>query len=531
MKSNRSKIIFRIFTYFLIPSILLLAVCIQSCNNPGKLPPNTTSNTDTSKKKSIVLKHRNSSLERQISGTGKNLYGVNRYRAGTVLVSGDSGTILTTINGGLNWVTQNSSVGENLRAAYCVNKDTMLASGFSGTIIRSSDKGVNWSNVSLIGIHKPLRSISFGDKNTGYICGDSGTVLISTNSGVGWTSLSSFTQKDLYGICFLNKDTGFVVGKNGVIYHTSNAGLNWDSVSSGTTKDLTSISFSGKRIGTIVGITSTILETTDGGNSWSVRTSSLTADFLSVTRLSNKLCFYVGHGSEAIASACGNENVISNSLGGQSQNGVSGAGANQDLDGSNTYGSAIVVGNGGQISLIFAPGCTSCSDVSPNPHDVVLLTSVDNCHWILTVAANENNLYNNFLKIITPGAEIECHISGWTQRDQVGTHSGDLYERLQGNTKTNIHNRTSLTGFQPTYNFPSTNDFISSGTDLMTFALTNNAAFSNELNIEFTLAFPSTLPASLEVYFGNISSNPDSKESTTDCGDCFQTRYDVNCSH
>jgi len=191
----------------------------------------------------------------QNSGTTNNLYSVNFLVANTGWAVGQNGTILNTNNGGSNWISQNSGTSNDLHAchvAYVPSTDIdspqldrgiiiIGVVGKAGTILWSINEGINWmpqnsgTTNNLYSIHYPVGikgSVPFAQATTGWAVGQNGTILKTTNSGTNWITQSSGTNDDLYSVYFNNTNTGFIVGENGTILRTTNGGSNYSIITS-----------------------------------------------------------------------------------------------------------------------------------------------------------------------------------------------------------------------------------------------------------------------------------------------------------
>lgn len=102
----------------------------------------------------------------------------------TGYVVGNSGVILKTTDGGLNWTRKSSGMNNALLSVHFpVDASTGYASGWSGTVLKTTDGGVNWPSLAS-GTSNGLWSIHFPmDATTGYVTGDTGTILKTTNGG------------------------------------------------------------------------------------------------------------------------------------------------------------------------------------------------------------------------------------------------------------------------------------------------------------------------------------------------------------
>lgn len=496
--------------------IILFAFIYLLNTNMSCSPPQPTSSAFKNK----ILKKQTGSVEILFSGTKKNLYSVSRFMASTALTVGQNGIILTTQNGGLNWVTQTSSVSDDLLCTSCLDHDTMLAAGLNGNIIRSTNKGNNWNVVASALTANNLNAMHFPTKFTGFICGNNGTILKSSNSGLTWNILAAPTSKNLYGIFFLSDSSGYVTGDSGKIYSTTDGGTSWILKPSGTTKALKSISFGNTNVGQIVGDTSTILITINGGATWANSTDTVTtADYVSNTFASSNLNYFIGNKGDSgvVYRKHGNSNKKVLTL----KNKINDVSTFINLTGpaSLSYPTSLIVGNSGFISLVTAQNCETCSDDINSQYDVVLIPAYDDCHWTLNIRLKTDNVYNKYVKIIVNGY-FDTHIAGWTQTD--GTSTG---RQLLDDSRF-IKQQNISSGSSGMYNFVNNDgsnysqpgSYNSTNADLITHSFTSNGSFKFDFTI-LDLGGNIAGQKNIEIYFGN------------DSGDCHRCTYTVDCSN
>jgi photosystem II stability/assembly factor-like uncharacterized protein len=184
---------------------------------------------------------------------------------------GDS--LYKTTNGS-SWTAVNVGYIGFMTYIYFYNASTgFICSNNSGNILRTSNGGVNWSVVATSTVENRVNQILMVDANTCYGVTDNETFLKSTNGGLNWTSQSFGNSVDGISIGFTSASTGFMVtGKestsNYKITKTTNAGSNWTTVLSGTSKLYWAIGFVNSSTGWIVGSSGSILKTTNGGGVW-----------------------------------------------------------------------------------------------------------------------------------------------------------------------------------------------------------------------------------------------------------------------
>jgi photosystem II stability/assembly factor-like uncharacterized protein len=174
------------------------------------------------------------------------------------------GAIEKSTNGNYFLPILNGTTSNWLESVYFPSVNTGYAVGESGTIIKTTDGGLNWI-IQTSGTINNLYSVFFTDMNTGYAVGDSGIILKTTNGGINWVNRTSGTLNKLRSVFFADINTGYAVGNNGVILSTINGGSDWTFEFSGTVKNLHSIYFTDLITGYAVGDSGLILKTTNGG--------------------------------------------------------------------------------------------------------------------------------------------------------------------------------------------------------------------------------------------------------------------------
>ncbi len=157
---------------------------------------------------------------------------------------GDSGVIIHTSNGGINWAKQSSGISTfPMDDIFFINplQGWALANDFffTGTVmLKTTDGGQNWSSSRYPDSTVVWNTIHFMNAQTGFLSGYSGLIMKTTNGGVNWFNcfidtaycpyLYLFPKNKFY---FVNSNTGYVCGGQidiqGMVWKTTNAGANW----------------------------------------------------------------------------------------------------------------------------------------------------------------------------------------------------------------------------------------------------------------------------------------------------------------
>jgi len=185
--------------------------------------------------------------------------------ADKVVAVGDSGTVITTTNGGYSWGSMNIGTTKNLNAVFFApgaergwavgNKD-----GSEFTIYKTTDAGASWTSQSSAEKAEDLHGVSCINEQIAWAVGEGGTVLKlkKTIDGETWTDPRDDTgwpSTDLYSVFFdTTVDAGWAVGQRlGSIgwppeegsesgaYETADAGTSWEGLLTGTTTDIRDI--------------------------------------------------------------------------------------------------------------------------------------------------------------------------------------------------------------------------------------------------------------------------------------------------
>jgi photosystem II stability/assembly factor-like uncharacterized protein len=145
----------------------------------------------------------------------------------SILVVGDHGTILTSVNGS-GWADQNSGTLQNLNGIAWSN-DGIIVVGSNGTILKSLDR-ISW-------VHIPcptgsnLNKVIYDISSSSFIAvGDNGSIIKSTDGGDTWLYKGNSALVD-YNLTSIASGDGrlVAVSPNGLIVTSFSAGDSWPS--------------------------------------------------------------------------------------------------------------------------------------------------------------------------------------------------------------------------------------------------------------------------------------------------------------
>lgn len=163
--------------------------------------------------------------------------GVGTGAAGrSVIVGGDPVTViaapgewhylLTTTDGGRDWVTQPGATNADLHSVAFVDLLRGTAVGAAGTMLRTTDGGERWMLQPSV-TTADLNAIVFVDRRHGWAVGTRGTILSSADAGASWHAQGSGTTSTLRGVTFVDRLHGWAAGDDGTIVGTADGGLSW----------------------------------------------------------------------------------------------------------------------------------------------------------------------------------------------------------------------------------------------------------------------------------------------------------------
>jgi len=198
---------------------------------------------------------------------------------------GDSGIVIHTSNGGVNWNIQNSTADTNpindffflnRRLGWLIYNDNFGSAG--SFIVKTTNSGEVWNSSRFFDTTNFLTSVCFVDSLSGFVGTFYGQVFKTLNGGLNWINCnidsvqcSSFVMNK---IRFLNAQTGFICGGHneivGEVWKTTNQGSNWRPYCIAGAP-LLDLMYDNGKITTVGGEYDFVVvyaQTTDNGNIW-----------------------------------------------------------------------------------------------------------------------------------------------------------------------------------------------------------------------------------------------------------------------
>lgn len=175
--------------------------------------------------------------------------------------------ILLTMPIYAQWVQQNSGTSQSLNDVYCITEDVVVVVGNNGTILKTIDGGTTWLQKPSPTIYN-LEKVQFASANVGYAFGiDSSRsrriILKTSNGGENWVILLSFNSMMSNNLSVINENI-FYYTNNTTLYKTVDGGTTFQTIN--TSESIQNIQFVDEQKG--FGTGSGLFKTIDGGVSW-----------------------------------------------------------------------------------------------------------------------------------------------------------------------------------------------------------------------------------------------------------------------
>ena len=178
--------------------------------------------------------------------TSKNLRSVCFADSLNGWIVGDSGTIIHTSDGGINWEIQDSQTENEIVDVFFLNNNLGWASSFKfdsfpyGTVLlKTTNGGQNWITSPYPEDNIFINCILYLDSLNGWMGGSPHAIVRTTNGGLDWqqaaidTSVLAFFP--VLNIQFYDDNYGYACGGMfdiaGVIWRTTNGGATWNALS------------------------------------------------------------------------------------------------------------------------------------------------------------------------------------------------------------------------------------------------------------------------------------------------------------
>jgi len=170
-----------------------------------------------------------------VVAAGSPLY-MYSYDAQNTYITGDAGYLykMVTPARGVVPLMSGSPSTSALRSVHTLDNQTILVGGDSNTLLLSRNQGQNFATLTgptaMAGIN--VRSVTVHAQNTFFVTYANGSVYYTVDAGVNWTAcVLSIALNDARAISFATRSVGYLVGQDGNnagrILRTINGGYTW----------------------------------------------------------------------------------------------------------------------------------------------------------------------------------------------------------------------------------------------------------------------------------------------------------------
>lgn len=143
------------------------------------------------------------------------LYGIARSSAGTLLVAGEAGTLLRSLDDGESWERIEAIYAGSFFGAVAASDGSLLVFGLRGNVFRSTDEGASWVSVDT-GDQRTLMCGTAGENGSVVLAGAAGAVLFSSDAGESFDLIDTEGGRVYSGIATPTEGKILLVGFGGI---------------------------------------------------------------------------------------------------------------------------------------------------------------------------------------------------------------------------------------------------------------------------------------------------------------------------
>ncbi len=142
------------------------------------------------------------------------LYDIARSSAGTLLVAGEAGTLLRSLDNGERWQRVDPPYAGSYFGSVAASDGSLLIFGLRGNVFRSTDEGASWAAVDT----GDERTLMTGTTSNGLVtlAGAAGVVLQSNDGGANFSSVPTVGNRVYSGVAHTTDGDVLLVGFGGI---------------------------------------------------------------------------------------------------------------------------------------------------------------------------------------------------------------------------------------------------------------------------------------------------------------------------
>lgn len=222
------------------------------------------------------------------------LYDVSTQKEGRVVVVGEHGTALTSIDSGRSWSEHSIGVNLSFFGVEALGGDSLIACGESGLMCMSTNFGTSWGQISLP-TRSAIHSVVSSPDGVLWASGN-GVLLRSTDRGTTWGASIPDSTIDFRDIHPFSSQHSLAVGDSGRVFSTIDGGQNWLGTSVGTSATLSCISSIAGRYVWAAGDSGKIIASSDSGKTWLQKASPVMVNWKALYLEDSSRVFVAGEG-------------------------------------------------------------------------------------------------------------------------------------------------------------------------------------------------------------------------------------------
>jgi len=150
------------------------------------------------------------------------LYGISLSQSGTLLVAGESGTLLRSEDRGQTWQRPESPYPGSFFGTVAAADGSLLAFGLKGNVFRSVDEGASWTAVDT-GDQRTLLGGMIQADGTIVLVGSAGAVISSDDHGISFSTIPTTGNRVYSSVTETGDGKLLLVGFGGVSLIDDNA--------------------------------------------------------------------------------------------------------------------------------------------------------------------------------------------------------------------------------------------------------------------------------------------------------------------
>lgn len=143
------------------------------------------------------------------------LYTVARSAAGTLLIAGEAGTLLRSIDNGTVWERAESPYAGSFFGSVAATDGSLLIFGLRGNVFRSTDEGITWTPVDTHD-QRTLMCGTASEDGSVVLAGAAGVVLESSDAGASFRVVPTEGSRVYSGVTLADDGSALLVGFGGV---------------------------------------------------------------------------------------------------------------------------------------------------------------------------------------------------------------------------------------------------------------------------------------------------------------------------